>query len=316
VELADSASSRAVMIGASAYRSPLHDLPAVANNLIRLKELLTDAAIWGLREEHCRLIGQDELSEPGARATALDAIYEAAHAATDLLLVYYAGHGLLDPDDAFYLALPDTDELRPHTALEYAAIRQVLSSTSRPRNTVVILDCCFAARAMSHGLGGNLALAGRQVAREGTYLLAAAAETKPARAEPGQRYTAFTAELIDALALGIPSAGPFLDLETLFEHLSSVLSAKGYPVPQAFNRNHGARIVLGRNRGFTGPDWSMPPALAGFLQGQVRAADDFPYRLAGARSFGLTTVYIRQKVTSPSGPASDDARRRHRCQHG
>ena len=298
------------MIGASAYRSPLHDLPAVANNLIRLKELLTDPAIWGLREEHCRLIGQDELSGQGARATALDAIYDAAHAATDLLLVYYAGHGLLDRDDAFYLGLPDSDELRPHTALEYAAIRQVLSSTSRPRNTVVILDCCFAARAIPHGMASNLALAGRQVAREGTYLLAAAAETKPALAEPGQRYTAFTAELIDALALGIPSAGAFLDLETLFEHLSSVLSAKGSPVPQAFNRNHGARIVLGRNRGFTGPEWSMSPALAGFLRGQVRAADVFPYRLAGARSFGLTTVYIRQNVTSPSAVAANSGRER------
>src|SRR5690349_12717983 len=98
--LPDPLKSRVVLIGVPYYRE-LDDLPAVANNVYRLRELLTDPDLWGLPEGNCvTIVGDDD------PRTVPKAIRDAAGSAEDLLLVYYAGHGLLPPDsDKFCLAV-------------------------------------------------------------------------------------------------------------------------------------------------------------------------------------------------------------------
>src|SRR6266702_3838705 len=90
--LPDPEKSRVVLVGVADYTA-LDPLPAVENNIQRLRELLTDADLWGLPAGNCRVILGDD--DP---RTVPSAIREAARAAEDLLLVYYAGHGLLPPD--------------------------------------------------------------------------------------------------------------------------------------------------------------------------------------------------------------------------
>jgi hypothetical protein len=51
------------------------------------------------------------------------------------------------------------------------------------------------------------------------------------------------------------------------------------------------------------PRWQVGPVLE-LARAQVRAADDFPYRLVGARQAGLSSVYVRQDITE-SRPAAD-----------
>jgi peptide/nickel transport system substrate-binding protein len=251
--LADPAASRAVPIGASQFeRTDLDGLPAVAQNLARLAELSMDPNIRGLPTGNCVIIGQEELSGPGADRVALEAVRGAAEAANDTLLVYYAGHGLLDAEDGLYLALPGSDPGLLYTALEYRWVRETLRAAKRIVRKAVILDCRYADRAAAGGMSRPKSAASRASA-EGSYLLAAAPTVK-AWAAPGEQFTAFTGELIATLENGVPSTARMLDMEAVYECVRASLAVK-----------------------------CRPPAIDRLLQAQIRAAEAFPYRLTGAR---------------------------------
>jgi hypothetical protein len=53
--LADPHTSRAVLIGSAHYQY-LPDLPAVANNVAKLAEILMNEDIWGLPHQRCHAI--------------------------------------------------------------------------------------------------------------------------------------------------------------------------------------------------------------------------------------------------------------------
>lgn len=59
----------------------LEKLPAVARNLVGLREALTDPAVWGLPDEACTV-----LSQPGSAGQVLDTVRERARKARDTLL--------------------------------------------------------------------------------------------------------------------------------------------------------------------------------------------------------------------------------------
>jgi uncharacterized caspase-like protein len=245
-ELSDPARSQAVLVGVHEY-SDLDGLPAVARNLEGLRRALTDPAVWGLPGAACTVVAQ-----PATAGQVLDAVRAAAHRAEDTLLVYYAGHGLTDPyNDELYLALPDSARDREYTSLRYEYLRRaVLDAGARAKRTVVVLDCCYSGRAMLGKMSASTYLADRAVVEgaAGTCLLTASAETRPALSPPGERYTAFTGELITALTQGIEDRPDPLDMDTLFRHLDRTLEAKSRPRPQQRSRNGGGRIAVARNR--------------------------------------------------------------------
>ncbi|WP_331771002.1 caspase family protein (plasmid) [Embleya sp. NBC_00888] len=329
----DPQGSRVVLVGAYDFEH-LAPLPAVARNLVRLRELLTDPRVWGLPARNCVVIEQ-----PEHRDQVLDALSDAAGAATDLVLLYYAGHGLISPDtEDLLLSLPRCRPDRPYTALPFQDVRHVLRSARRVPAKAVLLDCCFAGRALAGAMGpdaprpdamepGGTGLGGSgedttdpksksmrpsapqvpQDARlaemsrvEGTYVLAAASATRQAVAPIGGRYTAFTGRLIDILEHGVPGGPKALDLATVHTHLHRVLPELGFPPPQQRNDDHGARIVLGWNRHPSAADTtpSLPPHLRELLHAQIIAARNFTYRLYDAPLDGLATVYVRQQARS------------------
>ncbi|TDB88469.1 hypothetical protein E1264_11435 [Actinomadura sp. KC216] len=255
--LPDPGASRAVLIGVHAYEA-LDDLPAVEQNLTGLRDVFTDPALWGLPESNCVLAPQ-----PPTARTVLDTVWDAAAQATDALIVYFAGHGLTDPHtDELCLALPDSDPERLYTALPYESLRRVILGAGRQaRRKVVILDCCYSGRALVGGMSASTHVAD-QAAVDGTYLLTASAETRKALAPPGERYTAFTGELISTLSDGIPGGPAFLDMETVYRQLHTRLSARSRPLPQQRNRNAGARIALVRNAGGSADPEPPPPSPA------------------------------------------------------
>lgn len=291
--LHDPRASRAVLIGTHTY-DHLTDLPAVAGNLRALRTALIDPLVWGLPDVHCTVVEQ-----PGSADDVLEAVSDAASAASDLLLVYFAGHGLLSPvDDGLDLALRGSRHDQRFRRLGYEAVRAVLRDARHIRAKAVVLDCCFAGRAIVGAMGPPVELADiSQV--EGTYLLAAASATEAALAPPGEKHTAFTGELLDILGNGISGADPYLDFGRIHDHLSARLAAKGRPRPQQRNDGHGSRIVLARNRCAV-PEADESGALRGplrdLLAAQQRAASKFPYRLYGAPANALATVYVRQQT--------------------
>ncbi|MGW4700696.1 caspase, EACC1-associated type [Streptomyces sp. NPDC004285] len=239
-ELPDPSQSAAVLIGTSRYEW-LPQLPAVSRNVGDLADVFQDPALWGLPGAHTRVV-----VDPGIPADLLDPVYEAGERATDTLLVYYCGHGLRDSETAdLYLGLSGSRDGIGYTAVAYGHLRAAIRA-SAARRKIVVLDCCFSGRA-ARSLGDEqriAALAGI----EGAYVLAASPRDHVALAPEGEKYTAFTGELLDVLRQGLPDAPDTLDLETLFQALDSRLNAKNRPRPQRSQENNIGRLPLVRNR--------------------------------------------------------------------
>lgn len=281
--------SAVVLLGCHEYDT-LPPLPAVANNLEKLAEVLADPEVWGVRREDRLTV----LSQPRRDTDVLQALRDAGDAAEDALMVYYAGHGLLDPvDDELYLALPDSRpaELHVASALRFEVLRRVFLDSPAKRK-VLLLDCCYSGRAMA----GEMAVrpAGRLplVDVAGTCLVTASSENARALAPPGEPYTAFTGELLRALEHGVPGAGELLDMKTLYEHVYGELRAKSRPLPQQRSRNTADRICLARNRA---------------------PADAIPTRRPGGRGatpgLPLPVSWPRQHLAPPPPPPEDVWRR-------
>ncbi|WP_406264411.1 caspase family protein [Actinacidiphila glaucinigra] len=240
--LPNSAQSHAVLIGVSGY-THLPSFPTVHNNLDGLAEVLMAPWSWNLSPEHCTI-----LRDPGESSDVVRVVESAADAATDTLLIYYAGHGLADASDdyALHLALTNSTS-QVHTAFRYQYL-STLIRRSRARRKVVILDCCFAARAFSNAMsdvGTNLAA---QSAVEGTFVLAAAGESKAAIADDGEGYTVFTGELLSLLRQGVDGGPELLQLETIYTQLYHRLRLKSRPLPQLSGRNTVSHLAMALNR--------------------------------------------------------------------
>ncbi|WP_344528837.1 caspase, EACC1-associated type [Streptomyces rectiviolaceus] len=240
--LPDTATSRAVIIGVSDY-TELDALPAVANNVADMGALFTHGDLWGLPKEHCTT-----LLNPATGREVLEAVYNAAAETRDTFVLYFAGHGLLSPNSELCLALPDTHRDRLYRALEFSKLRNViLDAASGARNKVVIVDCCFSGRALEGHMGPAVEMADHSEV-DGSYVMTASAENRQSLAPLGERFTAFTGELLRVLSEGISDGPEFLDMESIYRSVLCELRAKGHPIPQQRIRNGGRSITLVRNR--------------------------------------------------------------------
>jgi caspase domain-containing protein len=241
--LPDPDRSRAVLIGASRYADPeLPALPAVRKNLDDLRDVLTSESGTGLPATHCTVV-----YDPADPASAGKALRQAAREADDLLLVYYAGHGLIwSRSNELYLAMTGTDGEEVGTsALRYAEVRETfMSSTARTK--VLILDCCFAGRAIGTMSNAANALLGR-VDVEGVYILTATEPNQLAHAPDGSRNTVFTGELLQILRDGLPGEGQLITMDLLYRNLLSRMRRKGLPEPSCANEKTAAHLALARN---------------------------------------------------------------------
>ncbi|HEY1179742.1 MAG TPA: caspase family protein [Phytomonospora sp.] len=177
--------------------------------------------------------------------TDLPRVAEAAESATDTLLVYFAGHGFVESDGDLYLGLKATElPRRKHSALPYDRLRDLVRD-SPARNRVVVLDCCYAGRAV-----GMLAEDGDpsgQLDITGTYILAATSPTRRAHAPDGERHSAFTGALLSLLHQGIDNGEPLIRIAHLFPHLRSALVARGLPSPQQRGTDTVGDLALAPN---------------------------------------------------------------------
>jgi Caspase domain len=240
---ADPFLSRAVLIGTGGYDS-LSPISAIYNNLLALAEVLRADHFWGLPAGRCVIV-----EDPATTADMLDPVRTAAHDATDTLLVYYAGHGLVDPHRSeLHLTLTGSDPQRIYTAVPYALIRDLLLD-SRAVRRIVILDCCYSGRALGQ-MAASASAVVDEASAEGTFVLAASAENKVALAPQGERYTAFTGELLAIIRNGVTGYGPVLDLDCVYQHLLASMRSKGFPLPQKRDRNTAGQLALIRNQAF------------------------------------------------------------------
>ncbi len=240
--LSDPRRSRVVLVGASSYRK-LPPLPTVAGNLTALAAVLSDPARWGIAGEHCRVVRDPE--DPSVVGSALQEAAEAVEV-DGLLLVYFAGHGVTDPRTGeLYLAVARSDPRAFYaTAVPYEWVRRSLLDCRASRR-VVILDCCYAGRAIN-GMGQADSVVA-EVDIDKSCVLVAAPANRAALAPLDETYTAFTGALLDLLSHGAPGRADPLDLTTIYEEIVRVQRSLARPLPQLLARNGGERIPLVRN---------------------------------------------------------------------
>ncbi|MGW5663958.1 caspase, EACC1-associated type [Streptomyces sp. NPDC003758] len=262
--LPDPARSRAVLIGTASYRH-LPQLPAVEAGVVDLAAELCDATVWGLPVQHCTVV-----TDPLSPQAILDPVYQAGDEATDTLIVYFAGHGMRDTESAdLYLALGDTREHLGYTAVAYQHLRAALRA-ARARRKIVVLDCCFSGRA-ARALAGDGDVLAAQAAVDGAYVLTASPRDRLALAPDGERYTAFTGELLDVLRQGVRDGPELIDLDTLYRVLEERLRAKNRPLPQRSQENGVGRLPLARNKARASRHTPAGPVLAADVRAAVVA---------------------------------------------
>ncbi|MEV4313574.1 caspase family protein [Actinocrispum sp. NPDC049592] len=237
--------SRAIIIGVSSYQdSAFPQIPAAANSLAGMRDILTDPQLCGWPEDRVEVIANPV--NPGRLAQRLRRI---ARDTRGVLLLYFVGHGTLTPDGELCLALSDTDAGDADlTGLEYAKIKGVFRDS--PAGTkMAILDCCYSGRAIEALAATDDAQLADSTAVQGVYTLTAADRT--AHVVPIERQatacTSFTAELLDLVRTGIPGGAERLTLRDLYGHLVTRLRARDLPRPNQRGTDTADRYPFTRN---------------------------------------------------------------------
>lgn len=233
--------SKLILLGASDYdHETLIKLPAVDNCILELRDILTAAGTGGFIPENCLIPDRDT----GPQGLA-EQIEEFSHTAEDVLAVWYVGHGLFDlGSHKLHLALSRTDPGNLYwTALPFELLKQaILASPAEVK--ILMIDCCFSGRAIIEtpmGMPQLLELAHTQIAVEGTYIMTACSGYDVAVAPPGERYTAFTGCVIEALRGAVP-----LPMADLYREVSRKLRGKNLPTPQQASSATAAELALVR----------------------------------------------------------------------
>ncbi|MEU1364617.1 caspase family protein [Streptomyces sp. NPDC005803] len=233
----DGMNARLLLVGASSFVRGLPPLPAAAADVRDLAQALT---------------GADGLFDPSSLTTLTDPV-DAAHVLgplasyaeltdpLDLLLFYYAGHGVNDEAKRLCLALPGTVDLPQAARRTSLPVDDVVAvmGTVRARHRVVILDCCYAGRALDAPGAADV------------HLLLACDRTSKASTDPsGEGTTHFTAELLRRLTEGAPDGPSHLLLGDLYRGLAEMLPGRsplGPPRPLQRAVDLSGDLALARN---------------------------------------------------------------------
>lgn len=250
----DQQRSWAVLAGTSDYaeQSHLDHLPGVHNNLVALERALTNSDTGVFAPERCTVV-----SNPDTPRSFMSRLRRAAGQAEDVLFVYYAGHGVLGGRNAdLYLTVRETDEYQPEsTAVAFDAVSQVIED-SPAKTKILILDCCFSGRAIGAMSSDSAALSKINVS--GTYILTSTEANRESRAVPGERYTAFTGELLSILSDGLPGRQTDVLLADLYAPLQAAMARRGFPRPRNAVGDTSGNVVVRRARELT-PAPAAPP---------------------------------------------------------
>ena len=252
-ELSDYSGSRAVLIGTATYHDPeFPPLPAAANSLTGMRQILTDPALCGWPHERITVV-----KDPTDAPRLVQTLRRLARDADGVLLLYFVGHGVILRQGRLCLVLADTDAEDPDiTGLEYQRVREALLD-SPARLKVVILDCCYSGRAIE-------ALSGSDVASStdirGVYTLTASDHTAhvPPLAQQSRATTSFTGELLDLIRTGIPAGPELLTLDTIYSHLRHRLHSCGMPAPNQRGVDTAAQFPFARNATLLRPPEDAP----------------------------------------------------------
>jgi hypothetical protein len=234
----DKQRSRVILIGTSDYEHPdqLQHLPAIRNNLTALERALTDDETGVFSQNTCAVA-----DSPDSRKTFMQRLARAAGEAEDTLLVYYAGHGVLGRNGELYLtvreSVDDPSQIEA-TAVPFSWVRSTIQD-SPAAVRIVVLDCCFSGRAIGAMSTASAAL--NQVTVEGTTILTSSSANQVSQSVPGEKYTAFTGELIRLLT---EPRDEQLRVGDMYGPLHAAMTKRSLPTPKIVISQTAGDLVL------------------------------------------------------------------------
>lgn len=130
---------------------------------------------------------------------------------TKNLLIYYVGHGYIGDHDEYLLSLRNSrDENRSISSYPFKSLVKTLEHKTRNTRCFVILDCCYAAKAVRESLGPKKEIIEKKIKNtvprkmipsQGLSLLCASGPDDVAKVI-GREHTLFTEALLDVLKKG------------------------------------------------------------------------------------------------------------------
>jgi len=151
--------------------------------------------------------------------------------ATDLI-VYYVGHGgsiALGDRSEYFLALRrTTDDDKYINGLRVSNLAQVINKNAARLRAVIILDCCYSAKAVQYFMGGDPDPIGSTKIPFGLTLFTASPGEVEAVVPKGEKHTMFSGCLLDVLSNGIAERGRLLSINEISAQIRITIKQR-YP---------------------------------------------------------------------------------------
>ncbi|BAZ27506.1 extracellular ligand-binding receptor [Kalymmatonema gypsitolerans NIES-4073] len=197
----------ALLIGVSEYEQGLTPLLAAINDVEAMQRIL----------QHPEIGGFDEVKplfnpERQAMEEAIETLFSGRQK-DDLVLLFFSGHGIKDESGKLYFATRNTrktdkGELVRSTAVAASFVHDIMSnSRPKPRQQVVILDCCFSG-AFAEGMSAKSAKddgfvdVKNQLGQDGRAVLTSSTSTQYSFEQQGADISTYTRYIVEGLGTG------------------------------------------------------------------------------------------------------------------
>jgi hypothetical protein len=163
-----------------------------------------------------------------------DRLKKSGRALTDVI-TFYVGHGGFDTgsNSSYFLAIRKTNPIDYlGSSLSASSLRRASREHAAAARHYLILDCCFAASAvtpyiqMSAAAQAAIAQVQERFPPSGTALLCAAGAAVPAKAKRGATYTMFSEGLLEILLRGAPNVPSNFTMRQLGDAIRSLLTER------------------------------------------------------------------------------------------
>ncbi len=228
--------SQVILFGTSRFEDKcLPPLPAVENNIQRLRQLFVEPEIIGIPDENLTVI-----LNMSCDTEILPNLITTVKKAQDALVIYYAGCGIVGKNQELYLATRNTmTSLIKYSALAFSTIKNMATRLATANKLIFILDCSYSGKAIEESYTAK----NKQI-----FTMTATSSSENAIASPGATYSAFTNELLRIFVKGIDNNQETLTLWDIYENVKNQAIGKHFPAPCSviFNGAHNLKIAKNR----------------------------------------------------------------------
>jgi hypothetical protein len=238
-----------ILIAASKFSdSQISDVPNIENNIEALNMVLSSKNFLGIDKKNIYIIKNPNKVEFEKNLKQfVDAL-----SFDDTLFVYYAGHGLIDPEslDIFLASKQSNSNDIPSTSVSLKRFRNIISN-SLAKQKIVFIDACFSGNILS--TSANASIYENTLDFEGEFIVSSSSENNYSLYPADNKYgtTYFTAELLNVITAGIPSAGKYLTLNDIYAQIYKNLKSKNLPIPQKTSINNIENMPFVVNKAYS-----------------------------------------------------------------